>query len=280
MRVLAYGALNPDLVHLVDRVPSPGDDLRSRSWQLTWGGKVANAAVALATWGMEARLSGAVIGTDPLGDALLDALAMDHLDLGSIERSPDTRTGHIIVLVTPDGDRTMIAAGYDEARWHALGDDDWADVGAVILDAFGGDAARQVATEARRRGVAVIWPDAHADDAALADVVVWSTAEHTSDEAIAIAAPQRVVVLTDGPRPTRVWASGATIEALPPHVAAVDATGAGDVFAAAVARGLVLGWDLPRWLAWANAASAALAHRGRAAGMPAIADIERLAVGG
>jgi ribokinase len=276
MRVLAYGALNPDIVHVVERLPAPGDDIRSTSWELTWGGKVANGAVALATWGVEARLSGVVLGTDPFGDALLAALAMPGLDLASIERAADVRTGHTVVLVTPDGERTMVAAEYGSARWHRLDDGDWDGVGVVILDAFGGDAARAVAAEARRRGVRVVWPDAEAGDAALADVVVWSTAEHTSDDAAAIAASDRVVVLTDGPRPTRVWAAGATIEATPARIAPVDATGAGDVFAAAVARGLLLGWELPRWLAWANAAGGSLAQRGRAVGMPSLADVERL----
>jgi hypothetical protein len=39
---------------------------------------------------------------------------------------------------------------------------------------------------------------------------------------------------------------------------------------------LLLGWELPRWLAWANAAGGSLAQRGRAVGMPSLADVERL----
>ena len=74
MAVLVYGAVNPDLVHRVDRLPGPGDDIRSTSWRITWGGKAANAAVALATWGVDTRLTGLVVGFDALGDALIEAL--------------------------------------------------------------------------------------------------------------------------------------------------------------------------------------------------------------
>ena len=105
MRALIYGAVNPDLVHQVDRLPGPGDDIRSRDWSLTWGGKASNAAVALATWDIDTRLLGLVIGVDALGDALLSSLDHPRLDTSWIERDPADQTRHCVVLVTADGDR-------------------------------------------------------------------------------------------------------------------------------------------------------------------------------
>jgi sugar/nucleoside kinase (ribokinase family) len=62
----------------------------------------------------------------------------------------------------------------------------------------------------------------------------------------------------------------------PPSVEVVDATGAGDVFAAACARGVMLGWSPERTLHWAAAAGAALAATGREAGIPSVTAVESL----
>jgi sugar/nucleoside kinase (ribokinase family) len=50
-------------------------------------------------------------------------------------------------------------------------------------------------------------------------------------EAYALAAP--LLVVTDGPRPAVIWQDGEETHFAPPEAAEVDATGAGDIFAAA-----------------------------------------------
>jgi ribokinase len=147
MAILVYGAVNPDLVHRVDRLPGPGDDIRSTSWRITWGGKAANAAVALATWGVNARLTGLVIGCDALGDALVEALERFDLDLFLLERSGDEPTRHCLILVEPGGDRTIVCTGYEGARWSEIYE--WDEVEVVLLDGFAGDAAAVVGSTVR-----------------------------------------------------------------------------------------------------------------------------------
>ncbi|MGF1666856.1 MAG: carbohydrate kinase family protein [Acidimicrobiia bacterium] len=271
MSVLVYGAVNPDLVHRLDRLPQPGDDLRSTSWRITWGGKAANAAVALATWGVETRLTGLVVGLDPLGDALFEALDRPNLDLVLLERSPNEQTRHCLILVEPGGDRTIVCTGYEGARWSVVFE--WDEVDIVLLDGFAGDAAAAVASEARSRSMPVVWLDCPPEHTGLADWVVWSAHERTVDEARASHAVLTVLtagaadIVTFGIREWRIT---------PPPVEVVDATGAGDVFAAACARGLLLGWDPERTLRWASGAGAALAGTGRANGMPAVQAVESL----
>jgi ribokinase len=260
-RAFVYGAVNPDLVHLVDAIPGPGDDVRSRSWRLTWGGKAANAAVALAGWGVDTILTGLVIGLDPLGDALVAALARPHLDLSLLERRSGEPTRHCVILVTPDGDRTIVCAGYHDATWSRP---TLPDVEVVLLDGFGAAAAVEVAARAGERGIPVVWLDAPTPEVGRADVVVWSAHEHDEEEAAA-ASSATAVILTRGPGPVTAWRSGAVVLTVrPPPIEVADTTGAGDVFAAACARGLALGHDLETVVY--TAVSAAPAARGRPRG--------------
>jgi len=265
MRALVYGAMNPDLVHVVDRLPAAGDDTRSRVWRITWGGKAANAAVALAGWGVEVRLLGLVLGQDPLGDLFLEALPGPRIDRSWIERHPTARTRHCVILLTPDGDRSIVCAGYAGATFQRVRDEAWSDVDVVLVDGFGGDAAVTVCAEAHRRGTPVVWLDAPIPPPVDVDLVVWSRTEHTSDEAARLGAGGRNVVLTAGAGAVVAHWAGGRFEVSPPPVAAVDTTGAGDVFAAACALGLASGWTPRHIVRWAAAAGAVSAHTGRSA---------------
>ena len=141
----------------------------------------------------------------------------------------------------------------------------------VLLDGFAGDAAVTVAAEARERSIPVVWLDCPVEHTGLADWIVWSAHEHTVDEARASSAG--LTVLTSGAGDIVTFGLGEW-RISPPRVEVVDATGAGDVFAAACARGVMLGWDGEQTLRWAASAGAALAATGRAAGMPSVAAIE------
>jgi sugar/nucleoside kinase (ribokinase family) len=272
--ILVYGALNPDLVHHVDRIPQAGEDLRSRSWRLTWGGKVANAGLALASWGATVRLSGLVLGEDALAEALLALIARPGVDLSAIEQDAEERTRHCVVFVTPDGDRTIVCTGYEDARWSNLAEEAWVGVEVVVLDSFCADAGRVVADEAHRRKLPVVWIDPDPADTRLATVAVWSAAERSGGEAERSKAS--ITVLTSAGAPIGVWVGGRSFTVTPPRVDVTDATGAGDAVAAGCALGLVEAWSVERMVAWAAAAGAAMAAAGRGASLPSRADVEAL----
>jgi sugar/nucleoside kinase (ribokinase family) len=273
--LLVHGAVNPDLVLHVARLPSAGDDLPAHSWSLGYGGGAANAAVALAGWGVDVVVTGLVLGDDPLGEAVVRSLARPHLDLSHLERDRGDRTRFCVVLVTPDGDRTIVATGYGGARWQRVPEPVWERAEAVLVDGYAANG-REVVSEARRRSLPAVWLDAPVTDAPLADLVVWSRHEHGEDDLASVVAAGATVALTAGPAPVVVAHPGGGFSVRPPGIEVVDATGAGDVFAAACARGLLLGHGLPRAVAWAAAAGSAAARLGRAAGGPSLLAVERL----
>lgn len=276
MAILCYGAVNPDLIHRVDRIPGPGDDLRSRSWSITFGGKAANAAAALAAWGADPLLLGLVLGVDPLGDALVAALDGAGVDPSWLERRASQATRHCVILVTPEGERTIVCTGYEGAAWQPVPAIAWERAQVVLLDGFGGQETVRAAAEGRRRRLPLVWLDAPAEAVEAGDVVVWSRHEHDVGEAEDLAAGGARIVLTAGAEPATAWWNGDVFEVTVPPVEVVDATGSGDAVAAGCAYGLARAWDPGRLVGWAVAAGAAVAARGREAGMPSASDVEAL----
>lgn len=274
VKALCYGSLNPDLVHRVPRWPVPGDDLLSAGWEMLCGGGGGNAAVALATWETDTVLFGHALGSDPMGEWLLAAMARPHLDLSGVRQDPGVRTPHCVVMITPDGNRTILSTGYDGISWQEVPERSWEGVGVVLVDRYSGDVGALVAAEAGRRGIPVIGLDATGAAAGVSSLVVWSRHEHPDEEeAIELAAEGHVVVLTSGSGEVAMWWGEETYRTNPPPVAPVDGTGAGDVFAAMCAFGLASEWEPEQLLAMATAAGTLLAGRGRAAGVPTLAEI-------
>ena len=70
------------------------------------GGSAANVAVAAARLGCEVRFFGRV-GTDAIGAALISELEASGV-VANVQRPG--RTGTILVLVDPDGERSMLRA--------------------------------------------------------------------------------------------------------------------------------------------------------------------------
>ena len=81
---------------------------------LSGGGSAANTAAWLVAAGCAATLVGRV-GADPLGRHALDELAAAGVDL-AVSVDPDLPTGACIVLVGPDGERTMVPSPGANAR--------------------------------------------------------------------------------------------------------------------------------------------------------------------
>ena len=270
------------------------------------GGAPANAAVALARLGITSAFCG-VVGSDPFGNRLRRELTAEGVDASRLRQTSDAATtfayawkdhrgdGHFWLLRGADtllADSDVDAAGLTQLA--ALV------VGSVSLAARPSrDAIQEAVDRAQMAGVPVVfdvnlrpslWPELAAArpicegiaqqcrlvKLSLDDARGLFGAESTSEEAI-----RRLqslgpgwVVLTDGERGCWLSAGGGdAIEFLPAFaVDAVEPTGAGDAFTAAlIARLIDSSWSPPTIgdIRYASAAGAlATTRHGAWAGLP------------
>jgi ribokinase len=114
-RVCVVGALHRDLVVRSTRFPQPGETVLGSGFALHIGGKGANQAVAASRLRAQVALVGAV-GDDEWGGAVRGALAGEGIDLTHVATVPRTHTGVGVITVVPGGENTIVVApGADQA---------------------------------------------------------------------------------------------------------------------------------------------------------------------
>lgn len=240
------GDLVEDVVVHLEGPPARGTDTPAVVVR-TRGGSAANVAAAAASAGCETRFIGRV-GADATGELLVSSLAASGVGV-DVRVQRDGRTGTVVVLVEPDGERTMLPdrgaaqqlAPVDPA-W--LAGVTWLHVPAYSLCAEPiGASSLELAARARRAGarssldvssVAVVEAFGVERFAALVgrldpDVVFANVAE----AALVRGVGPRLLVVKDGPRPVELRHAGGEVERVPVTAVAavVDTTGAGDAFA-------------------------------------------------
>jgi ribokinase len=105
--VVALGDINVDIIAHFPSYPAKGQDALASSTEFHCGGSAANTARALAWMGLEVSLISRV-GPDPLASRLLDQLAEAGVSPTGLQRDPAAPTGLMYIVVTPDGERTML----------------------------------------------------------------------------------------------------------------------------------------------------------------------------
>lgn len=268
--VLCYGALCADLRLRLPRVPRPGEGVHVSEARWLPGGNALNEARALAGWGARVALLGDTLGHDQAGELLAAELA--RLGLGEhILRDPAAQTPICHIMVTPDGQRTILALRGPVPPLRPPPPELLAGCRLVSVARFGPHTA-DVAALAAAAGRPVLAGDAVRPDeplAAHADAIVTSAdllaAQGTGEPLAAQMAALHglrgaAVVVTDGAGPVRaIWREDSELRearVVPPAVSPGDTTGAGDVFRAGVAWGLSQGWPWPRILEFACAEAA------------------------
>jgi sugar/nucleoside kinase (ribokinase family) len=287
--VLLAGMVFLDIVFTdLPQAPTPGREVWTGGMGSSPGG-IANLAVATARLDLRTALVSA-FGEDGYGDWCQEVLArQEGVDLTRCRTFPDWHTP-VTVSLAYGGDRAMITHGHDEPLTTAqllgtppttraaiveLNDEPWwlpsQRAGALVFADVGWDPteAWDPATLARLDGCHAFLPNeveamaytrtdtAEAALAALADLVPLAVVTRGAHGAIA-------VDQTTGER--------AAVPALP--VRALDPTGAGDVFGAALVLGTLEGWPLADRLRFAVLAAAlAVQQFGGALAAPGWGDI-------
>jgi ribokinase len=234
------GSVNLDLVARVARLPAPGETVTGAKLARHPGGKGANQALAARRLGAAVRLI-ACVGRDAMADEALQLLRAGRVDLGAVVTHPTEPTGLAMIAVSADGENQIVVApGANLAlkSEHLL----FADGEAILaqleipLPVIASLAARPGTFFALN--VAPASPlDRHI--LARADLLIANESEirfygdalHVGDGLVAI---------TRGAAGAALYRHGALLAEVPaPRVAAVDTTGAGDAFSAALTLALL-----------------------------------------
>jgi sugar/nucleoside kinase (ribokinase family) len=162
--ILCYGAICADYELTVPRLPTAGTGVHVTAARWLAGGNALNEALALRSWGMRPQLWGDVLGTEAAGATVLAALQAADLT-AAVQVAADAVTPICHVLVTPDGERTILAL---RAGTRALVPDDAALAAAEIVSvARYGLQTLEVITRARALNRLVVVGDVRtADDPA------------------------------------------------------------------------------------------------------------------
>ena len=239
-RVCVVGSVNMDLTLHVDALPRPGETVLASSLTHSPGGKGGNQAVAAARAGAQVQFVGAV-GEDPVAEQLRAHLLANGVGLDGTVAVPGP-SGTAIIVVDAGAENTIVVAPGANGSL-ALNRPTARDVIAncdVLLTQLEIPLATAVAAAAQARSAgAVVMVNASpagqdksclAELATIADVVIANESE--VDEW-----PWQPThfVVTLGARGARYVGADGEFGVSAPAVAAVDTTGAGDVFAGVLA---------------------------------------------
>ena len=256
--VAVIGSVNLDLVAKADRLPAPGETITGAVLHRFPGGKGANQALAARRLGADVSLV-ARVGDDAAADEALALLDEGGVDLSQCVRLPGESTGTALIAVSAAGENQIVVA---PGANRSLAPDDFRmpETDAVICQLeVPVDAVAAVARTYRGFFCVNLAPAMHVDVSILqrADLVVVNETE-SAWYGGSLAACGGLVATTRGSGVATLSRDGVIVaEATPPAVDAVDTTGAGDTFTAALTVALVEGRPPAAALAFACAAAAA-----------------------
>ncbi len=260
--IAVLGSVNLDIVAKVARLPEAGETVTGAELSHFPGGKGGNQALAAKRLGADVSLV-ACVGNDGAADEALALLREGGVDLSRCRVVDDVATGTALIAVAQSGENHIVVA---PGANRMLVSDDVMGIAADALicqlevptalvaeaaDSFNGFFCVNLA------------PACEIDVRVLqrADLVVVNETESNWYGA-SLSACHGIVATTRGSGIATLQRDGEIIaEATPPAVVAVDTTGAGDTFTAALAVAMVEGQDVDAALEFACAAGAAATTR-------------------
>ena len=106
-KIVALGDTNVDIIAHFSSYPGKGEDALAYSTEFHCGGSAANTAMALSRMGLSVVLISRV-GPDSLALKALNSLSEAGVMSSGLQRDPAAMTGLMYVIVTPDGERTIL----------------------------------------------------------------------------------------------------------------------------------------------------------------------------
>jgi sugar/nucleoside kinase (ribokinase family) len=282
--VACLGIMVADLVaRPVTDLPPRGELALVEQMELHSGGCAVNTGIALAKLGCNVAVLGKV-GQDGLGDFVCNVLGRYGIDTHGVVRDPVTNTAATMVMVDPEGERSFLH--YLGANASLCVDDVDFDVvkrarilhvaGSFLMPTLDGLQTAEVLKRAHELGVKTSLDTAwdatgrwlSIIEPALSHIDYFVPSLEEASQIAGDNEPEQVadfflgygvdiVALKMGARGCFIKSAERAIRLRAYDVPVIDATGAGDCFAAGFLAGLSLGWDLERTARLANAAGAA-----------------------
>ncbi|WP_328774274.1 ribokinase [Streptomyces sp. NBC_00286] len=294
--LLVIGSANADLVIGVERRPGAGETVLGSDLAVHPGGKGANQAVAAARLGARTALL-ARVGDDGHGRLLLDSMRDAGVDTAGVLVG-GAPTGVALITVDPSGDNSIVVSPGANGR---LTPDDVRAASTLLAASRVVSAQLEIPLETVEEVVRGLRPDTRfvlnpsppreLPDAVLAAcdplivnehearVVLGAEAGATPSEwaEALLARGPRSVVVTLGEEGALVADASGVARVPSVKVDAVDTTGAGDAFTAALAWRLGLGESLAEAAAYAARVGAvAVTREGAQASFPTASEVAAL----
>lgn len=295
--VSIVGSINRDLTVFTQRHPGPGETVLGSGHYSGGGGKGANQAIAAARLGASVYMVGRV-GDDESGSQMRSRLAAEGVDTTHVGVDPEEPTGLAFITVDGSGENSIVVSpGANSALTPghvAAAADDIAE-SAVCLASLEVPLESVVAAARAVEGVFVLNPAPAAElPPELVEgtgIVVPNRSELTAMSGVAnLRSTSDVVhaarsvdgfdrwVVTLGSAGAIVIDRGTVEHVESPDVVAVDTTGCGDAFCAALAVALEEDRTLVDSARWAGVAGAiAATRRGAQGSMPTRDEVQALA---
>ncbi|WKS81175.1 ribokinase [Edwardsiella tarda] len=114
-KLVVLGSINADHILKVEHFPRPGETLTGKGYQVAFGGKGANQAVAAGRSGADVAFI-ACVGADDIGERIRSQLVSDGVNITAVEAVAGESTGVALIFVNQDGENVIgIHAGANAA---------------------------------------------------------------------------------------------------------------------------------------------------------------------
>ncbi|WP_406916540.1 ribokinase [Klebsiella oxytoca] len=114
-KLVVLGSINADHILNLDAFPTPGETVTGHHYQVAFGGKGANQAVAAGRSGANISFI-ACTGDDDIGERVRHQLESDNIDVSPVRAVTGESTGVALIFVNAEGENTIgIHAGANAA---------------------------------------------------------------------------------------------------------------------------------------------------------------------
>ena len=118
--LVVLGSINADHILNLQSFPTPGETVTGNHYQVAFGGKGANQAVAAGRSGANIAFI-ACTGDDSIGESVRQQLATDNIDISPVSVIKGESTGVALIFVNGEGENVIgIHAGANAALSPAL----------------------------------------------------------------------------------------------------------------------------------------------------------------